>query len=129
MTKDKDAPRQYLGVMISSTFKDLEQHRAALMKAIKGQQLADVVMENDSAKLVDVIESSLQMVHDASAYLLVIGRKYGQTPPDPIRNPGQLSITELEFNEAQRLKRPILLFTWGTTTCCASRTWNPTRPR
>src|SRR5450759_867430 len=105
------APRQYPGVMISSTFEDLKQHRAALIQAIKGQGLTDVAMENDSAKAdVDVIDSSLQMVRDASAYVLVIGRKYGQTPRSLDRNPDKLSITELEFNEALRLDRPILLF-------------------
>ena len=115
MPKDKHpAPRQYHGVMVSSTFTDLKQHRAALIKAIKGQGLTDVAMENDSAKPdVDVIESSLQMVRDASAYIGVISRKYGQTPLCPKRNPRKLSITELEFNEAQRLKRPILLFIMG----------------
>ncbi len=108
------APRQYHGVMVSSTFMDLEAHRAALIHAIKGQGLTDVAMENDSAKPdVDVIDSSLQMVRDASAYIGVISRKYGQTPSCPKRNPGNLSITELEFNEAQRLKRPILLFVMG----------------
>ena len=115
MPKDNHpAPRQYLGVMVSSTFTDLEQHRAAVIKAIKGQGLTDVAMENDSAKPdVDVIESSLQMVRDAAAYVGVISHKYGQTPLCPERNPGALSITELEFNEAQRLERPILLFIMG----------------
>ena len=108
------APRLYPGVMVSSTFTDLGQHRAALIKAIKGEGLSDVAMDNDSAKPdVDVIDSSLQMVRDASAYIGVISRKYGQTPADPARNPGGLSLTELEFNEAQRLKRPILLFIMG----------------
>src|SRR5262249_45926525 len=41
------------------------------------------------------------------------GLKYGQTPECPTRNPDKLSITELEFNEAQRLGRPILLFIMG----------------
>jgi hypothetical protein len=115
MTNDKNsAPRQYLGVMISSTFTDLEQHRAALIKAINGQGLTDVAMENDSAKPdVDVIDSSLRMVRDASAFIGVISRKYGQTPSDPTRNPHEFSVTELEFNEAQRLDRPILLFIMG----------------
>lgn len=115
MPKDNHpAPRQYLGVMVSSTFTDLEQHRAALIKAIKGQVLTDVAMENDSAKPdVDVIDSSLQMVRDASAYIGVISRKYGQMPLCPMRNLNQLSLTELEFNETQRLGRPILLFIMG----------------
>jgi hypothetical protein len=49
-------------------------------------------------------------VRDASAYIGVVSLKYGQTPACPQRNPGELSITELEFNEAKRLGRPILIF-------------------
>jgi hypothetical protein len=70
-------------------------------------------MEYDSALLIDVIESSLQMVRDSAAYIGVISLKYGQTPECSIRNPDKLSITELEFNEAQRLGRPVLLFIMG----------------
>jgi hypothetical protein len=107
-------PRQYQGVMLSSTFTDLEQHRAALIDALKGQGLFPVAMENDTAKPdVDVVDSSLLMVQDAAAYIGVIGQKYGQTPSDPNRNPDTLSITELEFNEALRVGRPILLFIMG----------------
>ena len=40
----------------------------------------------------------------------MISRKYGQTPYCPDRNDKRLSITELEFDEAMRLGRPILLF-------------------
>src|SRR5690349_21539616 len=110
-SNNSPTPRQYHGVMISSTFTDLEEHRAALIKALKGQGLTDIAMENDSAKAdLDVIDSSLQMVRDSSAYIGIIGRKYGQTPKCPNRNPGNVSISELEFNEAQRLGRPILLF-------------------
>jgi len=99
--------------MVSSTFTDLEEHRAVLIKAITSSGLHEIAMENSSAKVVDVIESSLRMVREASAYIGVISRKYGQTLPCPERNPGKLSITELEFNEAQRLGRPILLFIMG----------------
>ena len=53
------------------------------------------------------------MVQNSSAYCAVIGSRYGQTPECPVRNPDKLSITELEFNEAQRLERPILLFIMG----------------
>jgi len=111
MPDTNPAPRLVHQVMISSTFTDLKEHRAALIDALRGQGLADIAMENDSAKPdVDVIDSSLRMVRDASAYTLVISHKYGQTPADPQRNPDSLSLTELEFNEAQRLGWPILLF-------------------
>lgn len=108
------APLRYQGVTISSTFTDLKEHRAALVKAIKGNGLTDVAMENDSAKPgLDVIASSLQMVRDGLAYIGVIGRKYGQMPESSDRNPNNLSITELEFDEALRLGRPVLLFIMG----------------
>ncbi len=91
--EDPPAPRLYPGVMVSSTFTDLGDHRAALIKAIKGQGMTDVAMENDSAKPgVDVIESSLQMVRDCSAYIALIGNKYGQTPPCPTRNQRSLHL-------------------------------------
>ena len=61
-------PRLYKGVMISSTFADLKEHRAALREAIERQGFKDVVMENDTAKAdVDLIDSSLQMVREFQA--------------------------------------------------------------
>jgi len=100
--------------MVSSTFTDLKEHRGAAIKAIHEHKLHSNVMEFDNAKpAADVIESSLKMVRESAAYILVIGFKYGQTPIDADRNKDQLSITELEFNEAQRLGRPILLFIMG----------------
>ena len=104
------APANVLGVTVSSTFTDLPAHRAAVIKALQGEDLFPFAMENDSAKLADVIESSLQMVRKGAAYIGILTHKYGQVPDDFIRNPNHLSITELEFNEAQRLSRPILLF-------------------
>jgi hypothetical protein len=113
MTLDPHSPRRYLGVTVSSTFADLEDHRAALIKAIKAHGLTDVAMENDAAKLLDVVDSSLQMVRDGSAYIGIISKKYGQIPKCARRNPDNLSITELEFNEAIEQRRPILLFIMG----------------
>lgn len=97
--------------MVSSTFTDLKQHRAALISALNEHNLHANAMESDSAKPTgDVIDSSLQMVRDSAAYIVLISLKYGQIPVCPNRNPDQLSITELEFNEAQRLERPTLLY-------------------
>ncbi len=107
------APRQYPGVMVSSTFADLREHRVALMNAIEGQQLHPVAMESDSARLVTVVESSLQKVRDAAAYIAIIGRRYGSVPSCP-ENPDGLSLTHLEFREAVRLGRPILVFVMGS---------------
>ena len=103
-------PRSVPQVMVSSTFMDLIEHRKALIDAIESYGLHANVMESHSARLADLIDSSLQMVRDSAAYIGVVGLRYGQTPECPTRNPDNLSITELEFNEAQRLGRPILLF-------------------
>jgi hypothetical protein len=99
--------------MVSSTFTDLQEHRGALRDAIHSHRLHANVMEDIFARPVDVIDSSLQMVRESAAYIGVIGLKYGQTPECPTRNPDRLSITELEFNKAQALGRPILLFIMG----------------
>lgn len=108
------AGRLYKGVMVSSTVKDIAPHRETLIRIIESQELRAIAMEHDDAKPdVDVIDSSLQMVSDASAYIAVIGCSYGQIPRCPRRNPDNLSLVELEFNQARRLGKPILLFLMG----------------
>jgi hypothetical protein len=99
--------------MVSSTYKDLEPNRTALIKIIKSNGLTDAAMENDSAKPMDVIDSSLQMVQESSGYVAILSKRYGQTPTCPARNPDGLSLTELEFNEALKLGLPTLLFIMG----------------
>jgi tetratricopeptide (TPR) repeat protein len=104
-------PKSYQAIMLSSTFTDLKEHRQRATKAIEKFGYRANVMEYDGARAdANVIESSLKMVRDSAGYICVISLKYGQTPFDPDENPGRLSITELEFNEAMRLGRPIVLF-------------------
>jgi tetratricopeptide (TPR) repeat protein len=107
-------PKVYRAIMVSSTFTDLEAHRREVIDAIHRFGFHANVMEYSGARSdADVIDTSLRMVRESAAYLCVIGHKYGQTPLDADRNPNGLSITELEFNEARRLGRPILLFLMG----------------
>ncbi|WP_338695366.1 tetratricopeptide repeat protein [Bradyrhizobium sp. 26S5] len=104
-------PKDFKAIMLSSTFTDLKEHRARAIQAIQKLGYMPRVMEFSGAQAeADVIDTSLAMVRDAVAYIGVISLKYGQTPVDPGRNPDQLSVTELEFNEAMRLGRPIVLF-------------------
>ena len=104
-------PKLYRAIMVSSTFTDLEAHRREVIDAIHRFGFHANAMEYSGARGdADVIDTSLRMVRESVAYLCVIGHKYGQTPLDAGRNPKALSITELEFNEARRLGRPILLF-------------------
>ena len=102
--------------MLSSTFTDLKEHRQRAIEAINKLGFKPEVMEYSGARIdADVIQASLKMV-DAAAYVGVIGFKYGQTLHDPTHNPHELSITELEFNEAMRLDRPVHSSSWAKST-------------
>jgi len=107
---DNQCPKSYKGIMVSSTFSDLVDHRKIVVDMLMKYDFFPIAMENDAAKDEDVIESSLKMVQDCAAYIVIITHKYGKVCKDAVRNPDGLSLTELEFNEALRLGRPILLF-------------------
>jgi tetratricopeptide (TPR) repeat protein len=105
-----DRPKSFQGIMLSSTFTDLKEHRLKAKLAIEKLGFHAVGMESGGAQVADVIAASLKYVRDSAAYVGIITKKYGQTPHDPDRNSDERSITELEFDEAMRLGRPILLF-------------------
>jgi hypothetical protein len=75
--------------------------------------LSPQAMENDSARPEDIIDSSLSLIEAADAYVGIIGYTYGQIPTSPLRNPNHLSITELEYEEAEKLRLPICMFVMG----------------
>jgi len=109
-----DKPKAYRGIMVSSTFSDLKDHRREVIQAIEKLGFRANVMETSGAQAeTDVIDTSIGMVRDSVAFVGVVSHRYGQTPECPERNPEALSISELEFNEAMRLSRPILLFIMG----------------
>jgi hypothetical protein len=76
-----------------------------------GQRLMPIAME-DAAALPDqdLIDASLAMVEESDAYVGLISYRYGQAPIDPVKNPEQLSLTELEFRRAVARKIPICMF-------------------
>ena len=107
-------PVQFKGVMVSSTFIDLESHRKELMRALRREELFAIGMEEYiSVPGDDIISSSLEMVRKSSAYIGLISRRYGQVVESPTRNPNSFSISRLEFEEAQRLGLPTLIFIMG----------------
>ena len=97
--------------MLSSTYKELAEHRRAIEQAVLGQELFPVAMENDAALPDhDLISASLAKVEEADAYVGLISYRYGQAPEDADRNPSRLSLTELEFRRALDRKIPICMF-------------------
>ena len=99
--------RRY-SVMLSSSFLDLRDQRQVASEALEHAKFFVDRMEPDGARPgMDVIASSLQKVDEAHAYLLLLGRRYGEPPVSPDRNPNGLSATHLEFNRAIERGIPI----------------------
>jgi tetratricopeptide (TPR) repeat protein len=103
-------PRR-LDVMLSSTSRDLPEHRARAEDAANRAGFYVVKMENLTAlpQGNDAISVSMEMVEEAEVYLGIFGLRYGYRPNDP-RNPNDISITEMEYRRAKELGMPILVF-------------------
>src|SRR5215472_7311791 len=97
--------------MLSSTYKELADHRKAVNDAMVGQRILPLAMEFDSALPDhDLIDASLAKVDEADAYIGMISYRYGQMPNSADRNPDKLSLTELEFRHALARGIPICMF-------------------
>jgi hypothetical protein len=91
--------------MISSPYPDLVEHRKAVVDALLRLGLFPVGMGFDAAKAgQDVIDSSMEMVAKAHAYVGIVSHNYGGVPKDTSRNRKGVSITELEYREALKLR-------------------------
>jgi formylglycine-generating enzyme required for sulfatase activity len=96
-------------VYVSSTFIDLEEHRAALKRALERARYDVECMEKYTAFDERPVERCLADVAAADVYVLLIAHRYGYRPTT--HNLGNLSITQLEYEEAGRHGKPRLAFT------------------
>ena len=97
-----------LRVMISSTARDLPEHRKEAMDACLRQGMFPIMMEHLPASDDEAIPASLKLVDEADVYLLILANRYGCVPD--VNNPQKLSVTEHEYNRAVEMKIPILTF-------------------
>lgn len=103
---------QRIDVMISSTARDLPEHRKQAMEAILRMSMHPIGMEHLPAKSEDAIDASFKMVDEAEIYLGIFAHRYGYIPESP-KNPDKLSITELEYHRAVKRDIPRLIFIMG----------------
>jgi hypothetical protein len=82
-------------VMISSTARDLPEHRKMVEDACLRMGMFPVMMERLRASASDAVKESIRMVNEAELYVLILAHKYGSTPED-----SDISYTEMEFNRA-----------------------------
>jgi len=93
-------------VMISSTARDLPKHRDQVRLACERAGFEPrEMMEHLTAENRNAVEVSLRMVEEADVYLGIFAYRYGFVPPE-----SDISITEMEYNRAVELRKPILVF-------------------
>lgn len=92
-------------VVVSSTARDLPEHRKEAMDACLRQGMFPVMMEHLPAADADAIEESLRMVDEADFYLGLFAHRYGYVPEGH-----DISITEMEYERAVERDIPRLVF-------------------
>ena len=99
---------EQLRVMISSTARDLPEHRKQIVEACLRQGMFPLRMEDLPANSDEAAKASLKMVEDADVYIGVFANRYGYIPKT--NNPDQVSVTEMEYNRAVERKIERLVF-------------------
>ncbi len=102
------SPNDKLVVMISSSVRDLPEHREKVMHACLRQSLFPSMMEHLPSSDDDAIAESFRMVDEADIFLGVFAHRYGE-----VSEGHDLSITEMEVNRAVERGIPRLLFLMG----------------
>ena len=92
-------------VIISSTARDLPEHRKEAMEACRRQGFLAMPMEDLPASDEGAIAVSLGMVDNADIYLGILAHRYGYVPKGH-----DISITEMEYNRAGERGIPRLMF-------------------
>lgn len=94
-----------LTVFVSSTSLDLPQHRKALERSLLDAGLGPIGMEHFAAQPDQPLHACLREIGEADLFVGIYAWRYGFVPGD-----AGISITELEFSEAQRLGKPCFCF-------------------
>jgi len=92
-------------VFVSSTFADLERHRALVREAISRLECGSKAMEFFGALPETPKEECLRLVRSANAYVGIFGMRYGS-----IDSESEKSLTHLEYEEAQAIRLPSLIY-------------------
>lgn len=94
--------------MISSTARDLPEHRDKAMDACLRQGMFPKMMEHLPASYTQALDVSRAMVKESEVYIGIFAHRYGFVPNE--NNPNQVSITELEYDCAVELGIPRFIF-------------------
>jgi hypothetical protein len=99
-----------LRVFISSTMKDLPNERYAVFEKLKSFNFEPVMAEELPAAAEGSWLTIKKEIRQCEIFVVVSGARYGWVPDVGPEAGRDLSVTHLEFKEAQRLNLPILVF-------------------
>ena len=97
--------KQSLPVFVSSTFSDLQPYRTAVREALHRLEAVVRGMEYFGATPETPKEECLRIVRSCRTYVGIFAMRYGSIDPETGK-----SFSHLEYEEAQRLKLPSLIY-------------------
>src|SRR5205814_10104791 len=83
-------------VFVSSTYRDLAEHREIIRIALETSGFQFRGMEQFPAQQEPPLEVALGSLEECDVYVGIVGELYGSSPPGRV-----LSYTELEYNHAK----------------------------
>lgn len=92
-------------VFLSSTSRDLKEHREIVRERCTALGYDVILMEEFGAQDTNALGVSLKEVSVCDVFVGVYARRYGYIPPGL-----EASVTEQEYDEAKRLNKPRLIF-------------------
>lgn len=97
-----------LDVFVSSTYRDLANHREILRLALETSGYRFRGMEHFAAQQNPPLDVCLDELETCDLYVGIVGRLYGSCPPGRV-----LSYTELEYNKARELNKYQIILVIG----------------
>lgn len=105
-------------IYLSSTYEDLKEYRLRVYEALHNSGHEVIAMEGYVATDKRPVEKCLADLKAVDIYVGLFAFRYGYIPPSHHNNPDELSITELELREAERLGKYCLIFLADEMTPC-----------
>lgn len=94
-----------VNVYISSTFADLQEHREAVRQVLLRMGFNVIALEDFGASEAPPLDTCLNALASSDIVVLILAYRYGYIFPNENK-----SIIELEYEEAQKLNKPTLIF-------------------
>jgi len=94
-----------ISVFVSSTYEDLKEHREEVLNVLHKFETFPYGMEFFGATFNTPLEECLEKVGASQIYIGIFAHRYGS-----IETKSGKSFTQLEYEEAQRLRLPSLIY-------------------